>query len=141
MLMTLVMVKFINITLLIANKSKTSFDFPYIQSLVTVHCCTKTAKFIYKKPVSEGPWVFRSFYGIIVLLVVVTTLQDFLARRKSSETPADDGDKPEGDEESKENEESKDEEKGEEKKHTGKKLLNRWNRQLYYLTVRLIQNS
>lgn len=85
-----------------------------------VHISMKIAMFIYKKTVLEGPWFFRSFYGIIILLVLITTLQDFLARRKSSEAPADDGDKSEGDEEPKENEEPKeDEEKGEEKKEAG----------------------
>lgn len=59
-------------------------------------------------------------------------MQDFIARRKSSETPVDDGDKSGGDEEPKENDEPKEDEepkedgeKGEEKNKTGKKLLNR----------------
>lgn len=72
-----------------------------------------------------GPWFFRSFYSIVILLVLVTTLQDFLARRKSGEAPADDGEKSGDDEEPKENEEPKeDEEKAEGKKETGNLLLN-----------------
>lgn len=82
---------------------------------------------IYEKKVSVGSLFFRSFYGIIVLLVLVTTLQDFLARRKSNETLSD-NEMPGGAEEPKENEKSKeDDEKGEKKEETGKNIVNNVN--------------
>lgn len=66
---------------------------------------------------------FRSFYGIVILLVLIATLQDFVSRRKSTEG-AETDEKAEGDEEPTEDVEPKADEEHGEKKETGKKLLN-----------------